>query len=339
MKPTAFWCGTYTGESGTGRGIEALGVAEGERLEHLGTAAVADSPSFLAAHPRLDVVYAACEFLPAVQAFRRTGETTLEPFGDAWPAGDAVCHVRVDPLGRYIVAACWGDGRVLLYELDAEGAIVSRHEAPPAIDPAAGAVRPSRAHASLLLPDGRIATTDLGYDLVRVWRYRPGNGLVPDHELELPGGSGPRHLALHPSGHVYVVTELSCEVAVVGQDASGRLELVSIAPAMTGGANGDTAAEITIGQTGEHVHVTVRGSNVIATLRASDGGRRLEPIAAVDCGGEQPRHHIESGELLRVANQRSGTVTTFRLEGASGVPTELIDTLQVASPACLLPAG
>ena len=104
--------------------------------------------------------------------------------------------------------------------------IVSRQSAAPATDPYASAfadaARPSRAHATARLADGRILTTDLGHDILRVWHVQAGTGLVLDQELPLGVGVGPRHLAVHPSGHVYVVTEYSIEVLVIGQNSSGR---------------------------------------------------------------------------------------------------------------------
>jgi len=40
---------------------------------------------------------------------------------------------------------------------------------------------------------------------------------------------------------------------------------------------------------------------------------------------------------LHVANERSSTVTTFRLDPDTGVPTELVGTTPVGSPTCLVP--
>ena len=84
---------------------------------------------------------------PAVTAYRRSGGFGLKPAGRDWPAGDAACHVAVDPQGRFLVVACWGDGQVLLYELDGDGGISARSAA--AASTLAG--RPSRARQ----PDAR----------------------------------------------------------------------------------------------------------------------------------------------------------------------------------------
>uniref|UniRef100_UPI0028A76E08 beta-propeller fold lactonase family protein n=1 Tax=Microbacterium sp. TaxID=51671 RepID=UPI0028A76E08 len=70
---TQFWVGGYgTDMDGDAEGIGVLSVDDGggpSTLRHRGTAAPVASPSWLAAHPTLDVVYAALEGDGAVQAF------------------------------------------------------------------------------------------------------------------------------------------------------------------------------------------------------------------------------------------------------------------------------
>ena len=50
------------------------------------------------------------------------------------------------------MAACWGDGQVLLYELDHDGGITGRFQAAPSVDPH---------HAKATAPDepGKAART------------------------------------------------------------------------------------------------------------------------------------------------------------------------------------
>ena len=332
------WTGCYTPESGgRGAGIGALQLGSDGTPRWLGTAAAAESPSFLAAHPALDVVYAVGEAAGTVSAFRRSGKFGLEPAGREWPAGDAACHVAVDPRGRFLVVACWGDGQVLLYELDGDGCISARFEAPASVR----AGRPSRAHASLMLDDGRIMTTDLGHDLLRVWTYAPAQGLLPDHELTLPQGCGPRHLIQHPSGTVLVVTEYSIEVAVVQRSpGSGTFSLAGMVPATAAAAlPGDSAAEIALAANGRHAYVGVRGSNRISVLELGPDGHVVRPLADLPSGGDWPRHHLVRDGRLHVAHERSGDVVTFALDPSTGLPGEVVGRLDVASPTALVPAG
>lgn len=332
---SSLWLGTYTADAGGhGRGIARVALDEAGVVVGIRTAAAADSPSFVATHPSLPVVYAVEEFAGRVCAFRVARDGTLQSLGDAQAAGEAVCHIAVAPDGRFAIATCWGDGRVLAYELDERGAIVGRTEAQASVDPyrdIAEEPRPSRAHSSLFLPDGRVLTTDLGHDTVRVWRAE-GASLVPVAETVLPFGCGPRHMALHPSGHIYVMTEYSIEVAVLDPHTLG---VVSVVPAIAPHErDGNAGAHISFDGDG-HLHVTVRGANVVGVLEVTDAGARVHPVAAVDCGGNWPRHHLQLGDRLFVANQLSEDIAVFRLRDGMPVPETTVAT---GSPTCLVPA-
>ena len=353
QQQTLIWTGTYTADGGgQADGIGAIAASNNGTLQWLGTAVNADSPSFVAVHPTLPVVYAVAEQRQMVRAFRRTGQFGLEPIGEPQPAGHATCHVAVDPAGRFLIAACWGDGKVLLYELDHDGGIKRRFQAAPSVDPhhseshshtanaSANEARQSRAHASLMLADGRIMTTDLGHDTLRIWNYVPGQGLTPDHEVVLPEGSGPRHLVQHSSGSVFVVSEYSIEVFVVAAGEDGRFTLLNAGPATSGGAlPDDSAAEICLGPGGTYAYVGVRGSNLISVLHVSPDGTNLSPVKDIASGGNWPRHHLVLGRWLHVAHERSGDVATFELDPATGLPGPVLRVLKTPSPTALVPAN
>lgn len=392
-----FLLGGYTADmdgSANGIGMLLAGAAgealAGGALAFTGDVAAADSPSWVAAHPgslslsKGDVVYAALEKKGAVQAFRRTGEASFVPLGEAVPAGEATCHIAVAPDGGSLVAACWGDGRVVRMTLDAAGRPSAPVIASAADDPhgpggadvpraagdldlaaaaralreAAGAeyahlvpdhddatekpaaeasARPSRAHETVFLPGGLIATTDLGLDLVRFWRDTP-SGLRAGQQVVLPKGSGPRHMVLHPSGHLYVVTELSCEVFALAASADGTWRLVGGTPLGAGATlPGDSAAELAASRDGEFLYAGVRGSNTIATLRVHGAGETLSAVALADSGVDWPRHHVVARDTLLVAGQRSDEVASLTLDLRTGVPGRVRHRAAVPSPACLLP--
>ena len=105
--------------------------------------------------------------------------------------------------------------------------------------------RTSRAHQARFLPDGWLATTDMGFDLVRMWRADAGVPRLRDR-IVLPQGSGPRHMVWHPSGHLYVITELSHEVFVLALGADGHWSVVGSVQLGAGNLEDDSAAEIAI---------------------------------------------------------------------------------------------
>jgi len=375
--------------------------------------AASGSPSWLAAHPRLDVVYAALEGSAQVAAFRRAGDAELEYLGGPVSVGDTVCHVAVAPDASSLVACAWGDGSVVRVPLDAAGRPGRPVAADAASDPygnesaaggvgepfaAAGAIdlaaatralreaageeyahlvpdvssaaggglahdsdsgaeemrpkdgttprtaepepepeRTSRAHAAAFLPDGRIATTDLGFDLVRIWRDTP-SGLRLEHEVVLPKGCGPRHMVVHPSGHLHVVTEFSAEVFTLARDREGRWRVVAGAAASPASSPGDTGAELAMSRDGQFLCAGLRGSNTIATLRVRGAGETVEPVALVESGVDWPRHHLVVRDTLLVAGQRSNEVVSLTLDERTGVPGRVRHRAEAPSPSCILPA-
>lgn len=386
---TRFWLGGYGPDmDGDAAGIGLLAGDEARpqtTLAYRGAVVPAGSPSWLAQHPSLDVVYAALEGSGEVAAFVRSGESALRPLGAPVPAGSAVCHLAVAPDGRFLIASCYGDGRVVRIGLDAEGGLVpdapdkaaalraalfgessdtrrtdlqsaddTRADVPPNADPSAirrgssaasdpyptpagTEPRVSHAHAAVFLRDGRIATTDLGFDLVRIWR--PGaSGLQLDHEVVLPRGSGPRHMVAHPSGHLHVVTEYSCELFTLAPDREGRWGLVSgvvVSAIATPGV--DYPAELARSRDGETLYTALRGSNTIAALRVRGGGEAVEPLALADSGVDWPRHHLVHEGALLVAGQRSDTVSVLDLDERTGAPRGIRHTAPAPTPTCFLP--
>jgi 6-phosphogluconolactonase (cycloisomerase 2 family) len=366
--PPLLWAGSYTADfPGRGLGLTPLTRDDSGGLAVAGAAHTTASPSFAVAHPSLAVLYTADESRSTVSAFAVSG-SVLTGLGSQ-PAGPAVCHVAAS--AGFVAATCWGDGRVLIYPLDPAGRLGAPVLAAPAVDPHADARPPvdehtdeaprSQAHMTLVLdplPDGSrmLATTDLGYDLVRFWAWTPpaaGAGTDTDTpgslaslgEVVLPLGSGPRHLVRTPDDRLLVVTEYSVEVAVLepspSHDPATAADPALAAPfrlaqmvtvLADGPAPGDSGAEIALSPDARHLYVGVRGSDLLATLELD--GPTLRPVAQVPSGGRTPRHHLVDGARLHIAHQDSDELTTHALS-PEGLPTHIVARLPLGSPTVL----
>ncbi|MDQ1129927.1 beta-propeller fold lactonase family protein [Microbacterium sp. SORGH_AS_0888] len=220
--------------------------------------------------------------------------------------------------------------------------LLPTHDEPVEIVVAAGEsdaepeARVSRAHQALFLPSHGVVTTDMGLDLVRFWRPEP-TGLHARGQVVLPRGVGPRHMVAHPSGHLYVVTELSREVYVLAPDESGAWRVVSATALSPATADDDLAAEIALSRDSVFLYAGLRGSNTIAALRVGGSGDRLAPVALVDAGVDWPRHHVVVRDTLLVAGQRSDEAASLTLDERTGVPGRIRHRTAVPSPTCLLP--
>lgn len=222
---------------------------------------------------------------------------------------------------------------------DEYGDLVPAYDAAPETDAeseeAAIGPRVSRSHQAIFLPGGLIATTDMGLDLVRFW-HSSGDGLRLVQQVVLPKGSGPRHGLWHPSGHLYVVTELSREVFVLAPDAETRWRVISGQP-LVGSLDTDTAAELCASRDGTTLYAGVRGSDTIGVLAVRGAGEALQFTALADAGTHWPRHHVVVNDTLLVAGQLADEIVSLPLDARTGVPGRVRHRTASPSPTRLLP--
>jgi 6-phosphogluconolactonase len=217
------WFGTYTGPKTGSEGVyvarfdAATGAVSAPRL-----ATPAHSPSFLALHPTLPVLYAVADVVNdagtrsgAVQAFAVDAATgSLTPLNHQPAGGGGPCHVAVDAGGRVALAANYGGGSAICLGLAEDGSLQPvvagqpggflQHVYDRKSDEGFDARRQEKPHGHSIdpTPDGRFAIVcDLGLDKVFVHALdRDRATLAPHTAATTKAGAGPRHFALHPSG-------------------------------------------------------------------------------------------------------------------------------------------
>ena len=201
------------------------------------------------------------------------------------------------------------------------------------------------AHQVLLDPASRFALwTNLGSDRVLVDRFDAASGKLEPNDPEgvaLAPGSGPRHLAWHPSGRaVYLLGELSATVSVLGFDAGrGSLEVLQTVSARADGAcRENLAAEIAVSPDERFLYASNRGDDDLAVFAIDGSSLQLTPIGRVPSGGRGPRSFAidPSGRWLVAANQGSGSLVVFRLDPATGLPAAEGAPVAVPEPVCVL---
>jgi 6-phosphogluconolactonase len=331
--------GCYTGESGgEGEGIALLRrhPATGA-LTRLGVVARTPSPSFLVQHPARPVLYAVNELdAGTVSAFSVSGDGTVTELAVQPTGGRHPCHLAVTADQRHLLVANYGSGSVSVHPLDADGAIGERSDLLQLAGSGPVGDRQAGPHAHMVAPDpnGReVLICDLGSD--RVWRSRldPLSGRLtpPDPAVVTAPGTGPRHLHRAADGVLLLVSELAASLS--WYRPGGALHLAGTVPASTTGAD-NLPSELVMGADGRFVYVGNRGPDTVSAFAWN--GHKAELIAEVPTGGAWPRHLALLGDHLYVANERSQTVTTFRVDPDSGVPRLQGEPTGEPSPTCLL---
>lgn len=337
--------GTYTSAPGGGSGI---GLASYDpttgRITATGTVSGVGDPSFLALHPTGRTLYAVNEQQTGgVVAVRLSPDGHHRVLGTRGTGGAGPCHLSVHPSGRWLFSANYGSGSVAVHPVDPTGALGARtdlvtHSTPP---PGPGQRGP-HAHQIITSPDGgHLLAVDLGTDTVYTYRLDTSRGtLARLSYAALRPGAGPRHLTFHPSGrHAYLANEVDNTVVVCGYDpATGRLTPGTPQPTGTGpGTN--YPAQLAVTGDGRFAFLANRGHNSLTRYAIEAGGSRLRLLDTVPVGGDFPRHIALSPgqDLLFAANQRSGTVTVFHVDPASGELTSAGRPFSSPVAVCALP--
>ncbi len=331
-----FFVGSYTSPlphapQAQGRGIYVLSLdSETGQLSPAQLQAELPQPSFLAAHPRLPVLYAVSEVQHGQLSAERAGpDGALELLGQQSTQGDSPVHVRVDALGRWALTVNYVGGvSVLAYPLDENGhpgpcaARAQHHGHGP--DPQRQAE--PHPHSVTPAPDARHAyVADLGTDEVVTYDLAAGSLLTRLGTLHLPPGSGPRHLAFNAAGTLAFLTlELSSSVAAIRRDAqSGSLDLLGVFPARPADAAGQASpAEVLV--SGPFVYVSNRGQgstpSSLSVFGIDAGTGALALLQHLPLPGRTPRSCALSpdGAWLLVANQDSSSITVLERDPVSG---------------------
>ncbi|QTZ95244.1 lactonase family protein [Streptomyces auratus] len=329
------YIGSFTSAGGPGLTTAAVDPESGALTPLHSTDAV-PNPSYLAPSRDGRYLYAVSETPDgAAAAFALTsgGPELLAP---AVPVrGADPTHLTL-AAGR-LVTANYSSGSVSTLPVRADGtltgpATVLAHEGSgPRTDrqegPHAHAVRPD--------PSGRwLLSVDLGTDSVRSCTLAADGALTVRAETRLRPGSGPRHLAFHPRGDLaYVIHELAPMVTVCRWDAgAGALTPVGETRLLPDGAapDGTFPSGLVVSPDGRFAWAANRGHDSLSVLALDGAAAAL--VTTVPCGGHWPRDLAlhPGGRHLYAANERSGDVTWFTVDPATGIPAR---TGSVAVPA------
>jgi 6-phosphogluconolactonase len=345
------YIGGYTDKEGKGIYAFRFNSQTGEMLP-LGLAVETPNPSFLVLHPSEKYLYSVGYTGPAtgprigiISAFSvNPASSKLTLINQQSSGGGGPVRITIDKDGTHVLVANYGTGSVSVLPIKADGRLGSA----TALQQHTGhGPNPSRqesphAHSVVLDPANRfLFACDLGIDKVMIYAFDAAGGkLTLRGWATLPPGSGPRHLAFSPDGRfAYVISELASTLMVYGYDsAHGELtpiQTVSTLPAGWTGIN--TAAEVRAHPSGKFVYASNRGNDSLVTYRtASDGTLALAGITP--CGGHTPRFFTldPTGAWLLCANQRSGTITVFRIDQDTGLPKQVGAPVKVPSPTCIV---
>ena len=317
---TKLLIGGYSGDKGAGSGLTVL------EDDQVAATVPADSPSWIARHPELPVLYAVAETDNGrVHAWALRDGIPAAELGRGETGGAEPAHLTTDPSGRFLLTANYSGGSISVHRLGPDGSIgprtdLVRHERH------GDGPRQEQAHPHMIRAvDDGLLVSDLGGDAIYRYQLTADGELKPDGVVATPPGSGPRHI-LPAADRYYVTAELSGQVLSYDRD----WQLVSAVPASK--ADGPNQPSELVSD-GSYLYVGNRGPNTVSVF-ALDGDlpRYLTEVPV----GDWPRHVALDGNELFVANERSHEITVLRIDPATGVPAP-VRTISVPSPTVVLP--
>jgi 6-phosphogluconolactonase len=308
--PAAFtyaYVGTYTPNGG---GIYLFRVDEASAaLTQLQVFDDIRNPSWLAINPAQTHLYAVSEIEDyqgthngAVVSYAIDGASLqLRRLGAVRSAGSTPAHLSVHPSGKFVFVANYGGGNVAVFPVGPDGALGDATDVRPSVGP--------RHHARAVDdPPGQFAISD--HDSPHV------------HMVAAPPGAAPRHFVFHPNGRsFYNLYEHDAKVAVYDYDPVKAgftpKQLVATLPPKFSGSN--LSAEIVISADGRFLYVSNRLHNAVAIFAvASDGQLRLVSESWVHADYPRCLTIDPTGEYLYSCNQKGDSITSFRINAASG---------------------
>lgn len=337
--------GSFTPAKGsTGEGLTTVAVdPETGSMQQMGLDR-GGCPAFLVQHPELDLLYAASE-LPegSIDTYMIRVDGTAERIASV-ATGASPAHLALGRVGGNLLlfTSHYYGGCFAVHRVGADGVVgpcldlVDRNA--PAKD---GSRRPeSRAHSAVFDPVGRfVIAADLGQDEVVTYAVDERTGKLSERSAaRTPTGSGPRHLAWHPDGQLFVAGELGAVLMTFRVDPpTGRLTWVGQRESLAHPERFGVLAqpsEIALSQDGRFLHLANRVTDVLSTFATSAGG--LRPVGDVPTGGATPRHFAVVDDELYLGNQASDSVRSFRVDPRTGEVVWTGEELHVLNPAALL---
>ena len=323
---------TYTDEGGeVAQGIYSSDFDhESGNLGPMTLVAESVSPAFIAQNG--NYIYAVNEQEEGKLSSFLVTKDGLEFLNQVSSQGSYPCHLSAT--SRYLSVANYGSGSIAIFDIR-NGVIGSCCHQRKFEGRGPNQERQMGPHShQVFSAEPHIYVPDLGSDtLYRCELSSEGELQDSSSRTQLPPGSGPRHVDLHPTlPIIYLINELSSTIAVIDQRSMETLQLVNALPEEVKMAS--TTAEIAVSADGSCVYGSNRGDDSIVTFAVDQMGLLSNPSFTTS-GGVCPRHFTldPRGQWLLVANQETNNIVVFRLE--SNRPTEIVCERVLPKPVCL----
>lgn len=342
----------YIGTQGTGDGHGIFAAQFDPRdgaLVLTGLAATIARPTWLLPHPRLPLLYAVSDpgaDSPAphrIVTYRSDAATgALREIASTASGGRGPTHLDFHRASSTLFVANYVTATPAALPVAADGT-----PGEPSSTQTNYGTGPNRrqtaphAHGVAFDTGARVLLVpDLGADRMFLYRFATRQrSLAPNVQtfVQLPAGSGPRHVAVHPGGRfVYLITELRPAIDVFRWSASrDRLEPVETIATMPDDAEEkNKGAEIAVSADGRFLYSSHRGEDFLLVHAIDRSTGKLRELQRIPSGGHLPWHFTihPGGRWMLVANQGTGSIAVFKRDPRTGLLAATSNRVEVGRP-------
>jgi 6-phosphogluconolactonase len=343
-----FYVGTFTSEGAKGIYLCEFDSETGE-IALKQTFPGVDNPNFLKISPDRKYLYVVNRAPKEIEstggyisAYKIGKNGDLSFLNKQLSHGADPCHVDVSPDGKFVALANYGGGSTALYPVSDDGSLLA---ASSIIVNKGSSVNKSRqtkphAHSIRFSPfENRIFSADLGTDQLNIYELKDGKLVQAGQKfVKIDAGAGPRHFDFHPSGDfIYVINELNSTITTLKKTGANWEKTQSISTLPDDFEGVSYCADIHISTDGKYLYGSNRGHNSIAVFEINNESKKLKSIGFVPVEGDWPRNFSLSpnGDFLLVANQKSGNISVFKINKATGLPEFTGKEIKIPAAVCI----
>lgn len=326
-----------------GKGIHVAKLAKDGTITEIGAAPILN-PAVLIPHSNGSMLYAIVETIKStgtVVQYEIGADKALSEKSTYYASGKSTCYLALSPTKDAAIVINYWDAIIDVCDVAADGTLGETVQSFKQLYRKPGQWRQveqredhwtnrqvgPHAHCAHFW-HGWVFVPDLGENAVFQYRWdSDAKRLTPDVLIPFEAGSGPRHMAMHPSLDIcYVSNELFNTVCVAKLDASepeatkARLIPIQYESTLDNRNQVSYVSEIKLSPDARFLYVSNRGDNSIAIFKVLEDGQ-LERIDIVSTGGKFPRHFAITpcGKALIAANQDSSNLVLFARDVESGL--------------------
>ncbi|KAG1712001.1 hypothetical protein DVH05_009241 [Phytophthora capsici] len=275
-----------------------------------------------------------------VSALTLSSNGTLELLNTLESHGGNPTHISLSPDEDFVIISNY-DGSLAMFPLNSDGSLANEsfhQDFPVGSKIVMDQQAVGHIHSTTWLPNSKhVVAANLGSDeLLQYQLDTKKKTLISLETAKRPGGSGPRHMAIHPSGDfAYVVDEISNTVGVYEINtrtqllSNSALQKITTLPADF--TNTSTAADVHSTRDGKFLYASNRGHNSIAMFAVGADGR-LASLGWESSRGKTPKSFVIYDDWMIVANQDSDSMNLFKINADTGLLSYTGKTFDVGTP-------